>query len=171
MSGPDRFRLDFGDTAIRSSIQIEWQRHYWLDDSPLTKAFSAAVSPRLGDLLDIAMAIYAADRLCRRPPEGSRKESGWSRRLELRVPVQQPEFWRRGIGYECAMAWLDHGFNLLGLERIVAIAVKENIGSWKIMEKCGMHYEGEQEHYGLPVICYAIEKAEFDKMSAAKSQS
>ena len=80
----------------------------------------------------------------------------------------QPEFWRRGIGYECAMAWLDHGFNELGLERIVAIAVKENVGSWKIMEKCGMRYEGEREHYGLPVICYAIEKSDFDKISAVK---
>ena len=80
----------------------------------------------------------------------------------------QPEFWRRGIGYECAMAWLDHGFNELGLERIVAIAVKENVGSWKIMEKCGMRYDGEREHYGLPVICYAIEKSDFDKISAVK---
>lgn len=80
-----------------------------------------------------------------------------------------PEFWRIGIGHECAMAWLDHGFNNLGLERIVAIAVKENVGSWKIMEKCGMRYQGEREHYGLPVICYAIEKPEFDKISATEA--
>jgi ribosomal-protein-alanine N-acetyltransferase len=73
----------------------------------------------------------------------------------------QPEFWRKGIGYECAMAWLAHGFDKLGLERIVAIAIKENVGSWKIMEKCGMHYQGIEEHYGLPVVCYSISKAEF----------
>src|SRR5215468_7700179 len=24
-----------------------------------------------------------------------------------------PEFWRRGLGYECAMGWLDYGFNTL----------------------------------------------------------
>jgi hypothetical protein len=123
MSGPDRFRLDFGDSATRSSIQIEWQRHYWLDDSPLTKAFSAAMSPRLGDLLDIAMAIYAADRLCRRPPEGSRGEQGWSRRFELRVPVQQPEFWRRRVVKESLttfLAWLtedDWSLDFVGLGR------------------------------------------------------
>ncbi|HYJ90214.1 MAG TPA: GNAT family N-acetyltransferase [Pyrinomonadaceae bacterium] len=73
----------------------------------------------------------------------------------------QPEFWRRGIGYECAMGWLDYGFNLLGLERIVAIANKENVGSWRIMEKCGMTYQGIEQHYGMPVVCYAISKAEF----------
>src|SRR5262245_11138083 len=32
----------------------------------------------------------------------------------------QPEFWGMGIGFECAMGWLDFGFNTLGLERIVA---------------------------------------------------
>jgi len=74
----------------------------------------------------------------------------------------QPEFWRRGLGYECAMGWLDFGFNTFGLERIVAIAVKDNVGSWRIMEKCGMRYEGDREHYGLPVVYYAITKAEFN---------
>jgi ribosomal-protein-alanine N-acetyltransferase len=75
----------------------------------------------------------------------------------------QPEFWRRGIGRECAYAWLDYGFNTLGLERIVAIAIKENEGSWRIMEKCGMQYEGIEEHYGLPVVCYAISKQDFNR--------
>jgi RimJ/RimL family protein N-acetyltransferase len=78
-----------------------------------------------------------------------------------------PEYWRQGFGYECAMGWLDHGFNTVGLERIVAIAVKENTGSWKIMEKCGMQYEGEQEHYGLPVVYYAIEKTDFNSYKPA----
>src|SRR5438132_1912002 len=123
MTDPNRFRLDCGDSATRSSIQIEWQHHYWLDDSPLTKAFTVAVSPRLGDLLDIAMAIYAADRLCRRPPEGKGGESGWSRRLELRVPVQQPEFWRRRVVRESLttlLVWLtedDWSLDFVGLGR------------------------------------------------------
>ena len=74
----------------------------------------------------------------------------------------QPEFWGKGIGYECAFGWLDYGFKTLGLERIVAIAVKENVGSWRIMEKCGMSYEGDREHYGLPVVYYSINKEEFN---------
>lgn len=82
-----------------------------------------------------------------------------------------PEYWRMGFGYECAMGWLGHGFNAVGLERIVAIAVKENVGSWKIMEKCGMKYEGEQEHYGLPVVCYAIERSDFIKRTVQKNES
>jgi ribosomal-protein-alanine N-acetyltransferase len=79
-----------------------------------------------------------------------------------------PEYWRRGLGYECAMGWLDYGFNVGGLERIVAVAIKENTGSWKIMEKCGMHFEDEREHYGLPVVYYAISKHEFNGNRSVK---
>ncbi len=75
----------------------------------------------------------------------------------------QPEFWGMGIGFECAMGWLDFGFNTLGLERIVAISVRENVGSWRIMEKCGMRYEGDRNHYGLPVIYYAVSREEFNR--------
>lgn len=73
-----------------------------------------------------------------------------------------PEFWRMGIGYECAYAWLDYGFNTAGLERIVAVADHENTGSWRIMEKCGMRFESVQEHYGMPLVFYAVSREEFN---------
>jgi RimJ/RimL family protein N-acetyltransferase len=31
------------------------------------------------------------------------------------------------------------------------------------MEKCGMRYEGIQEHYGMPVVVYAISREEFTR--------
>lgn len=46
-----------------------------------------------------------------------------------------PEFWRRGIGFEAARGWMDLGFGVRGLERIVAVANPENVGSRRIMEK------------------------------------
>ncbi|MBK7705807.1 MAG: GNAT family N-acetyltransferase [Acidobacteria bacterium] len=70
-------------------------------------------------------------------------------------------FWRRGIGLECASAWLRYGFSTLGLERIVAVANKENTGSWRIMEKCGMAYEGMRDHYGMNLVYYAIDSSSF----------
>jgi RimJ/RimL family protein N-acetyltransferase len=73
-----------------------------------------------------------------------------------------PKYWRHGIGFECAYAWLAYGFDKCGLERIVAVADKENTGSWRIMEKCGMKFEGIQEHYGMPVVFYAISREEFE---------
>ncbi len=70
-------------------------------------------------------------------------------------------YWRQGIGFECALAWLKYGFETAGLERIVAVADKDNTGSWRIMEKCGMTYEGMQTAYGMECKFYAIAKNEF----------
>lgn len=75
------------------------------------------------------------------------------------------EFWGKGIGYECARAWLEYGFEKANLERIVAVASPENTGSWRIMEKCGMKYEKTEMHYGMECVFYAISKTEFDKLN------
>lgn len=72
-------------------------------------------------------------------------------------------FWRRGIGFECAQAWLEFGFTKTNIERIVAIAVPENTGSRRIMEKLGMRFEKIENHYGLDCKFYAISKEEFLK--------
>ena len=72
-------------------------------------------------------------------------------------------FWRMGIGYECANAWLKYGFENAGLERIVAVADADNIGSWRIMEKCGMTFEKYETHYNMECKFYAISKEEFTK--------
>lgn len=71
------------------------------------------------------------------------------------------KYWRRGLGLECALGWLDYGFNTAGLERIVAIAHPDNTGSWRIMEKCGMRYEKTEPHYGMDCVFYAITRDEF----------
>jgi RimJ/RimL family protein N-acetyltransferase len=76
-------------------------------------------------------------------------------------------FWRMGIGYECAHAWLTYGFNTAGLERIVAVADADNTGSWRIMEKCGMKFEKMQNAYNMECKFYAVSKHEFLNQSAA----
>ncbi|HVE57461.1 MAG TPA: GNAT family N-acetyltransferase [Pyrinomonadaceae bacterium] len=72
-------------------------------------------------------------------------------------------FWGKGIGYECARAWLEYGFETAGAQRIVAVAAPENKGSWRIMEKCGMKYERTDKHYGMECVFYGISKEEFLK--------
>ncbi len=71
------------------------------------------------------------------------------------------KYWRQGYGYECAMAWLQYGFETAGLERIVAVAHPDNKGSWRIMEKCGMHYEKSGFHYNMEVVFYGVTREEF----------
>jgi ribosomal-protein-alanine N-acetyltransferase len=69
----------------------------------------------------------------------------------------------RGRGYatEAGRAWLTYGLETLGLERIVAVAWPENVGSWRVMEKCGMRRVGSGEHYGHETVVYEITRAEF----------
>lgn len=74
-----------------------------------------------------------------------------------------PEFWRRGIGFECAKAWLDFGFKEKNLERIVAVAAPENTGSWRIMEKLGMTLEKRENHYEMECVFYAVSKEDYLK--------
>ena len=71
------------------------------------------------------------------------------------------EYWGKGIGTEAARAWLDHGFNRAGLDRIVAVAHTENWASRHIMEKLGMVYEKSEVHYGDECAFYAISKDDF----------
>jgi ribosomal-protein-alanine N-acetyltransferase len=84
---------------------------------------------------------------------------------EIEVGYNMSEqFWRHGYGYECAMAWLRYGFEKCGIERIVAVAYPANVGSWRIMEKCGMKYEKSEEHYGSDCVLYAISHEEFQRL-------
>jgi RimJ/RimL family protein N-acetyltransferase len=53
-----------------------------------------------------------------------------------------PKYWGNGYGTEAELAILDFGFRDLGLLRVSMICDSENIGSWRIMEKCGMRREG-----------------------------
>jgi RimJ/RimL family protein N-acetyltransferase len=70
-------------------------------------------------------------------------------------------FWRRGIGFECAQAWLKYGFEKLSLEKIVAVTYPENAGSRRVMEKCGMSFEKMEQHYGVECAYYAISREAF----------
>jgi RimJ/RimL family protein N-acetyltransferase len=64
-------------------------------------------------------------------------------------------WWGKGLATEAAREALRDGFERAGLERIVAIAMPENLASTHIMEKLGMKYEREMTHRGVGVVLYA----------------
>jgi RimJ/RimL family protein N-acetyltransferase len=57
--------------------------------------------------------------------------------------------WNKGYATEAVVAVLGHGLGSVGLDRVMAVALPENVGSWRVMEKAGMRYEGTAAHYGL----------------------
>jgi len=66
--------------------------------------------------------------------------------------------WGRGLATEAAQVAMGDGFERIGLNRIVAVALRENHASIRIMEKLGMRYESEATHHGFSVVLYSLEK-------------
>jgi len=52
-----------------------------------------------------------------------------------------PKFWRKGYAVESALAVLEYGQQVKGLKRIVAITLKENKGSVRVLEMIGLKFE------------------------------
>lgn len=71
------------------------------------------------------------------------------------------EYWGRGLITEAGRASLHYGFSTLGLPRIVAVALPENIASRRVMEKLGMKYVRPAFFYGVDVVYYAINRDDF----------
>lgn len=77
--------------------------------------------------------------------------------------------WGRGLATEAGRAALDHGFATLGLARIVAVTRPEHGASRRVMEHLGMRYERDREAFGMPVVCYALTRAEWARERAERS--
>ncbi|GGD54240.1 GNAT family N-acetyltransferase [Muriicola marianensis] len=71
-----------------------------------------------------------------------------------------PEFWGQGLATEATRAILTYAFNDLKLQRIVAIAMKENIASIRVMEKAGMQFEKNAPYFpdGEDLVWYNMVK-------------
>jgi len=56
--------------------------------------------------------------------------------------VLNPNYWGYGFAPEAVMAVLDFGFNKMGFNRIEARYIVGNDRSLRVMQKCGMTFEG-----------------------------
>ncbi|MCT7951738.1 GNAT family N-acetyltransferase [Ancylothrix sp. C2] len=73
------------------------------------------------------------------------------------------EFWGQGYATEAGLACLKYGFEIVNLERVVAITHPENTASRHVMEKLGMKYEKEAFYYNTNVVYYALSRAKFQE--------
>lgn len=64
--------------------------------------------------------------------------------------------WGKGLATEAAIASLNFGFSQLNLERIIALALPENIASRRVMEKIGLGYVKMAMFKGYEVVYYEI---------------
>jgi RimJ/RimL family protein N-acetyltransferase len=55
------------------------------------------------------------------------------------------EHWGNGYATEAAVAWVDHGFTMMGLPRVISIAEPENVRSLAVMRRLGMTLDHEAD--------------------------
>lgn len=80
-------------------------------------------------------------------------------------------YWGKGYASEAVSAIIAHFLNTVGVNRIAASHDIHNVASGRVMQKCGMAFEGVQrQSYYCPrrgfydSAYYAILKEDFDKM-------
>lgn len=67
---------------------------YYVRDETITDTFWSTLPEELADLIDVALAVYVADRLARRHSQAAdRHQRNWSRHFHLRLPLRDPERW------------------------------------------------------------------------------
>ena len=64
--------------------------------------------------------------------------------------------WGHGYATESARTSIAYGFEELGLDRIVAVALPENRASRRVLEKCGLAEIGLVRAYGLEHVKYEL---------------
>lgn len=99
------------------------QAMVWSKEIPCTNYQYAAVLKESGELIG-GCNLAISDN------EG---EIGW---------ILHKDYWRQGYGAEMGQEMLRLAFDELNLHRVSAHCDKENVGSYKIMEKIGMRREG-----------------------------
>lgn len=75
--------------------------------------------------------------------------------------ILDKHYWNQGLAAEASLASLQYGFDVLKLERIVAIARPENIASQRVMQKIGMKYEKNARYYESDVVYYSISRSTY----------
>jgi len=91
------------------------------------------------------LGYWAAD------DRGSGEFHGWFHLRPDRIDAGEQELgyrlrrasWGRGLASEGAAALIDHGFVRVGTDKISARALKGNLASRAVMEKCGLAFEGD----------------------------
>ena len=94
---------------------------------------------RMGEFYDWALVLQESGHMIgtcgftRIDPDNNVAEVGY---------VLNPRYWNRGLASEALTAVMHFAFERLGVHRVEARYMKDNLASRRVMEKCGMRFEG-----------------------------
>jgi RimJ/RimL family protein N-acetyltransferase len=77
--------------------------------------------------------------------------------VELGYRLGKPS-WGKGFATEAAIGWLQHAFNGLGLNEVIAFSHPDNHASVRVMEKSGFAFLRQDEIAGMGVVVYVARK-------------
>ena len=148
-----RLRLQPADRTHLGALHRIWNepevRRYLWDDRPVTldQADAALTTGRLWAVLakDTGQVLGCCGL---RPIAGEND-------IEILYALTS-SVWGQGLATEAASAVLGHGFQTLGLRRIVGRANPRNPASWRVLEKLGFVYEKQVREKNEDLRCYAI---------------
>ena len=78
-----------------------------------------------------------------------------------------PSVWGQGLATEGGRAALRHGFEVVGLDRIISTARADNAASRRVMEKCALVFQEEFAYKGALAVWYAIDRAAWQASQVA----
>jgi ribosomal-protein-alanine N-acetyltransferase len=142
-----------------------WAPHQSIDD---TRAFIAHMLSQYqigqpsnwGIVLNSTGRVVGTCGFCNISIQHERGELGYAIARDL---------WGQGLMSEAVRASIDFGFRSLQLHRIEAHCDARNVGSARVMEKCGMHFEGLMRQQALikgerrDVKWYAILRGDWER--------
>lgn len=116
-------------------------RYLWLDQPVTLETVARVVTVSNRDFAAFAYGIWAI----RDPEDGALIGMCGLRQVEQRPWVEilfslRQRYWGRGLGTEAVFAVLEHGFQRLGLERIVAVVDPDNPAVEKLARHAHMSF-------------------------------
>lgn len=86
--------------------------------------------------------------------------------LEVGYHVKK-SLWRRGLATEAATACRDHAFEVVGVDKLIALVRAENEPSAGVARKLGMTVEKETMRVGMRHLVFALSREEWVARRAA----
>jgi ribosomal-protein-alanine N-acetyltransferase len=65
--------------------------------------------------------------------------------------------WGRGLATQAAQAAVKFGLETIGLQEIIGLVHPDNIGSIRVLEKCGLNFNDRKTYWGMEMCRYRIE--------------
>ena len=143
------------DPAVLHDVEVPWrtpQEHRQFVINRITRAYPAGLGYWSVVLKLVPAAFVGWVLLIPYDAVGPEIEIGWR---FLRSA------WGNGFATEAGLPVLRHGFETVGLDRVVADIHPDNAGSLRVAEKLGLRFLGERKINSKVLRSYALEREEY----------